>query len=264
MRTKWAALIGLLLAASALAAAQGGPPLRTDDPGTPGNENWEINAGVITELRSAEHQFEAPNLDINYGLGDRIQLKYELPWLVLDPGQQPARQGLGNSLAGVKWRFYDNEKRRLWISTYPQIAFNNPNRSVQRGLAERGPAFLLPVEIAKDLGPVTLNAEVGHWFSRDDPQWIAGLAAGRQATQRLELLAEVYHVTARLPSERDTSFDLGGRLKLTRMAQLIFAAGRSFRGPSSGRPQFLAYVGMQFLLLDAWEAEDHPVKTKRP
>lgn len=257
-------LLGFWLAFSTLATAQGGPPLRTDDPGTPGNENWEVNVGLTTELRTTQRRFEAPALDINYGLGDHIQLKYEAPWLVLDADQQPAKQGLGNSLVGVKWRFYESPKRRLWISTYPQFEFNNPNHSVQRGLSDRGVAFLLPVEVAKDLGPVTLNAEVGHWFSRDDPQWIAGLAAGRQATERLELLAEVYHVTARLPAERDTSFDFGGRVKLTKMALLTFMAGRSFRGPASGRPQFIAYVGMQFLLIDAWEAEDHPGKTKRP
>ena len=61
-------------------AAQGGPPLRTDDPGTPGNRNWEINVASTQFWSKSAREFESPLLDINYGLGDRIQLKYEVPY----------------------------------------------------------------------------------------------------------------------------------------------------------------------------------------
>ncbi len=64
--------------------AQGGPPLITDDPGTPGDGNWEINIAFTTKKRRTVRSYETPILDINYGLGDRIQLKYEVPWLDLD------------------------------------------------------------------------------------------------------------------------------------------------------------------------------------
>ncbi len=64
--------------------AQGGPPLITDDPGTPGDGNWEINIAFTAEKRKTVRSYENPILDINYGLGDRIQLKYEVPWLDLD------------------------------------------------------------------------------------------------------------------------------------------------------------------------------------
>ena len=75
------AWIVLFLGSAAQVFAQGGPPLLTDDPGTPGNRNWEINI-ASTHFRSpGEREIEAPLLDINYGLGDRIQLKYELPYL---------------------------------------------------------------------------------------------------------------------------------------------------------------------------------------
>ena len=75
------AWIALLLGCTAQVLAQGGPPLLTDDPGTPGNRNWEINI-ASTHFRSpGEREIEAPLLDINYGLGDRIQLKYEVPYL---------------------------------------------------------------------------------------------------------------------------------------------------------------------------------------
>jgi len=113
-----AATILLLLAR--LAAAQGGPPFRTDDPETPGNKHWEINFGFIGQRNPASGSYQVPDFDINYGLGDRIQLKYELPIAIeetrpggsLDPSLPPTQGqvigGLGESLMGVKWRFYEH------------------------------------------------------------------------------------------------------------------------------------------------------------
>ena len=256
-------LLCLLLAAATLCAAQGGPPLLIDDPGTPGNENFEINLGFIAERRPTERIYNAPVLDINYGVGSRIQLKYETPLVIYGADGAPTKSGWGNSLAGVKWRFFDNVKHEFFISTYPQLEFNNPTHSVERGIANHGPAFLLPIEVTKKVGPVDLNVEGGHWFSRDHPQWITGIALGGQATKRIELLGEVYHISAARP-ERFTVFDLGARVKLFNPVLLIFSAGRSFRGPASGEPQFIGYGGLQFLLLDKWEPEDHPGESRRP
>jgi hypothetical protein len=40
-------LVAMLAAFSLPALAQGGPPYYTNDPGTPGNLNWEINLGYM-------------------------------------------------------------------------------------------------------------------------------------------------------------------------------------------------------------------------
>jgi hypothetical protein len=124
------AWIVLLLGCTAQVFAQGGPPLLTDDPGTPGNRNWEINI-ASTHFRSpGEREIEAPLLDINYGLGDRIQLKYEVPYLFDSDGDAPYRSAVGNSLIGVKWRFFQRSDEKGWnISTYPQLEMNNPFNS---------------------------------------------------------------------------------------------------------------------------------------
>jgi hypothetical protein len=237
-----------LLLATCAAFAQGGPPLLTDDPGTPGNGNWEINIAYTVERRLAEHEYEAPVLDINYGLGDRIQLKYQVPYLVRAENGSRARTGLGDSLFGVKWRFLENKKLDVDISTYPQLEINNPvSHSLDRGLVERGPGFLLPIEITKKLGPLDLNGEGGYWFQRGAHQrWIAGLAAGHQTTRRLELLSEIYSIGQ--DEGRDTTFDFGGRLQLFSSLNLIFMAGRSFRPVSTGEPSLIGYFGLQFLL----------------
>src|ERR1700704_2305111 len=82
--------------------AQGGPPFRSDDPDTPGNKQWEINLGFVGERNPTGGAYEVPNIDINYGLGHRIQLKYELPLSIQETRGEAGRvaTGLGNSFLG--------------------------------------------------------------------------------------------------------------------------------------------------------------------
>lgn len=261
-RGREAILLLLLVTITTLFAnAQGGPPLRTDDPGTPGNGNWEINVGVTVDKRADERELETPRIDFNYGLGDRIQLKFEIPWVVQRAALEPTRDGLGNSLAGVKWRFFENKKTELSFSTYPQLEFNNPNRSVDRGLAERGVRFLIPLEVTRKVGPLDLNAEVGYricQYSRDE--WITGLAVGHDTTKRLQLLGEIYATGKTNGDDRETTFGFGGRYKLGGPVVLLFMAGRSFRGSASGEPQLIGYAGLQFLLSSKKNRNNHGPK----
>jgi hypothetical protein len=106
------------------AHAQGGPPFRTDDPETPGNRHWEINFGWIGDRNPAAGAYQVPDFDINYGLGDRIQLKYEIPIAIEETRPEPATApavpghvigGLGESLLGIKWRFYEHHPHDPWL-----------------------------------------------------------------------------------------------------------------------------------------------------
>jgi len=125
---RWVRAIGFALPALFAVAAygQGGPPFRTDDPETPGNQHWEINFGWIGDRNPAAGAYQVPDFDINYGLGDRIQLKYELPIAIEEirplpatPGAPPQAghviAGLGESLLGIKWRFYEHHPGESWI-----------------------------------------------------------------------------------------------------------------------------------------------------
>src|ERR1700739_3251895 len=85
-----------LLAGSSL-KAQGGPPLLTNDPGTPGNGNWEINLGVMPVLRHDVNQYQLPQIDLNFGLGDRIQLTYEVPFVLQTNSGRTRQTGWSNA-----------------------------------------------------------------------------------------------------------------------------------------------------------------------
>ncbi len=246
MIPRWFLAIALLSSITTVCAAQGSPPMRTDDPGTPGPGNWEINLAATADRRPGERVYEAPLLDINYGVGARLQLKLEIPWIFLATDAAPTKNGLGNSLVGVKWRFYENEKHKFEISTYPEFEFNNPNSSADRGLVDQGVRFLLPLEAAKTIGPANFNADVGYWITQYGPnEWQAGLASGHQVLRRLELLAEIYGSGTTDGSEYDLSFGFGGRFKMRPRWLLLFMAGHSIHEGGIGEPHLVGYIGMQ-------------------
>src|SRR6266446_9785936 len=88
-----------------LAVAQAGPPLLTDDPDTPGNGHWEINVTWTLSQNRTSRVFATPLLDINYGLGRRLQLKAEIPWLIVKNQQCGTQSGIGDANLVVKWHY---------------------------------------------------------------------------------------------------------------------------------------------------------------
>lgn len=231
------------------AAAQGGPPFITNDPGTPGDANWEINIMAYSERHPAARIFNAPILDLNYGVGSRIQLTYEVPYLVVGSNGGPTRTGLGKSLPGVKWRFYDSDEKKLSISIFPQLEFNNPDASLQRGLVNYNNRFFLPVEVSKEIGSIQVNPEAGYIFaSGKGAGWFTGLVVLKEINKRLELAVEFYNSANTNGTNRWNTYDGGGRFKIGERFILLFMAGRSFAGPSNTQPQLFGYLGMQFLV----------------
>lgn len=154
----------------------------TDDPGTPGNGHWEINLAWMGEHDTGETTQDVPLLDMNYGVGERLQQKYEVPWLLVHDASATSRVGLGDSLAGVKWRFYDSGDPQRWqTSMYPQYEFNSVSRSYQRGIVEQGAHWDLPLEFQKSFGSVDINYEVGRTLRTQgtaEDVWFGGIVVG--------------------------------------------------------------------------------------
>lgn len=195
-----------------------------------------------------------PDVDINYGLGERIQLTFENAWLrvrdsSVNGAGAGAKYGLGQDQFGVKWRFYENEKSGLEISVFPQISVNNLNHSVRRGITPPGASLLLPVEFNKKLGPVNIKWELGYNAVHLAPDgWIAGLLIGRDVSKKLELDAEYYALGTFHNSSNQQTLDGGARYKLRLPFILLLMAGRSVERARNGQPYFVGYFGVQILL----------------
>jgi hypothetical protein len=243
---------GLLLACASIstaARAQGGPPYYTNDPGTPGSNQWEINLAYMPFLYHSQSVAHTPDVDINFGLGDRIQLTFENAWLRFDDPLGSPKYGLGQDQLGVKWRFYDSQKTGFALSVFPQVSLNNPDASVRRGITPPGASLVLPMEVSKKLGPLDLNGELGYNLVHLGADgYLAGVVAGHEFTKRLEADAEFYAVGTVHPALGSDTLGLGMRYKIHPPFILLLMAGRSLRAARDGQPYFVGYFGMQLLL----------------
>jgi hypothetical protein len=242
-------LIVAIVFAAISAFAQGGPPFYTNDPGTPGNHNWEINLGYMPFLYSNQSVSHIPDIDINYGVGDRIQLTYENAWLRVQNPSSLAKFGAGQSNPGLKWRFYDAGEAGLSISVFPQLFLNNPNNAVRRGITPASDTFLMPIEFSKKFGPVDVDYEVGYQLvHKGSNGWISGLVLGHDVTKKLEIDMEIYSQGPFHGPDIQPTIDFGGRYKLHSPVILLFMAGRSLEHASPNQSYFIGYFGIQLLL----------------
>jgi len=243
-------LVGVALWAMAgfEARGQGGPPMITDDPGTPGPGKFEINLAIAFERRPNEVAFDSPAIDINYGVGQNIQLTLQTAPVVLKRRGQGAIGGLGGTEAALKWRFLDAEKAGADVSIFPRVIFNIVQSSVRRGLSEDGTRVQLPVQVAKKFGIIALDFEWGALASTvGRSEWLYGIVGGVELTKSTNIMAEL-HGTSRISFDRDVlAVNVGVRQKLTDQAFLIASLGHQVRAPDEDELALLGYCGVQFL-----------------
>jgi hypothetical protein len=247
-RCRWIARLAALFGAAVLATsalAQGGPPMVTDDPETPGDGHWEINLGSIATRSPGRWTLAAPDADINYGWGDHVQLKLDVQWATVKADEGPSRSGLGDADLGVKWRFIDKEQAGFAMSIYPQYTRSLLDSSTRRGIASEGHQFFMPVEVATDIGGFGVAAEVGRNFVSDGGgnQWAAGVVAGHECGAERECMFEVRQTTA--PGVHLTLLNAGMHWKLNESLTLLGAAGTEFGSHTDERRRTLVYLGVQ-------------------
>ena len=243
-----AAAFALCLGAASLARGQGGPPMITDDPGTPGNGHWENNLALTFEHRPNEWLLDAPGIDLNYGLGEHIQLTLQTSLAILKRSDHGAVAGIGGTEAAVKWRFLDEEKNGFDMSMFPRLIFNVAQSSVRRGLSDEGTRFQIPFQLAKKVGAVGLDFEFGpHVSSVGRSEFLYGTVAGVDISKRTAVMAEVQG-TSRMNFDRQTvTLNAGFRHKLNEHCIWIASLGHEVVAPEDEQLALVGYCGVQLL-----------------
>jgi hypothetical protein len=241
------ALAVIFASAARAAFAQGGPPMITDDPGTPGNGKWEINLAIAFEHRPDETSYDLPQIDLNYGVGEHVQLTLQTAPVLLKRSEHGPIGGLGGTEAALKWRFLDEQTSGFDMSMFPRVLFNVAQSSVRRGLAEDGTRFQIPFEIAKSLGRWHGDVELGPLASSvGRSEWLYGIVGGFEVSKPTMLMAEL-HGTSRTNFTRDElTANLGLRHEFTETRILIISLGHELRSPDQPRA-LIGYFGMQLL-----------------
>ena len=237
-------LILLIFTAAIPVYGQGGPPMITDDPFTPENGHWENNFAIQYTETASSKEIDAPAVDINYGYGDHVQLKIEMPIMKYLFNDDGSLIGGGNVKIGIKARFLDEKQNGFAVSTYPQYEFNNSS------IGEKGeaPQFFLPLEVGKTVGRFHYAAEVGYSFLASAPDELAyGIVAGYDQSEQCELLVEVHGENQYHVGPAEIIFNLGLTYRLGPSLEFLASAGTTVYSPEPSN-KYVAYLGIRWML----------------
>jgi hypothetical protein len=220
----------------------------TDDPGTPGNGKWENNFAIAFEHRPGETAYDIPAIDLNYGVGEHIQLTLQTAPVLLKRSGHGVIGGLGGTEAAVKWRFLDEATSGFNMSMFPRVIFNVVHSSVRRSLAEGGTRFQIPFQAAKTFGRWHADAEFGPLASTiGRSEWLYGIVCGFDVAKPTMLMAEL-HGTSRMNFTRDVlTLNFGIRQTLTERCIFIGSLGHAVHTPDGDPLAFIGYIGVQLL-----------------
>jgi hypothetical protein len=155
-----------------------------------------------------------------------------------------ARTGLGNVLAGMKWRFID-DWRGVATSVYPQLQFPLRRQHAAHVDGDSAWAFLLPAEVARRFKRLELDAEVGYWFGdRSVREAIYGMVVGWVANAGVELVTECSGNGSRPLAPERLVCGLGVRSELSEHLVLLGAFEPVVAGRETDRPRYLLYLGV--------------------
>jgi len=241
----------IILFSSVNLFAQGGPPMLTDDSGTPGDGNWENNLATVYQGSKSDYSIALPVFDLNYGVGERIQLNLEAAWT--SGRGQPLAKTFDNISPGMKYRFFDEEKQGLSVSTYPHVLFSfNPSDTTKS--LEYG--FILPLAASKEVFSIDWNLQIGYQLLGNESEIFYGLVVGKEIFPSFLFMAELHEAFDRKISGsqeneiflRAGSFiNLGTQWAVSKTFTILAAFGKdtdpNISGP--GESRFYGYFGLQ-------------------
>jgi len=229
--------------------AQGGPPMVTDDPGTVADGHWEINIATLWASDATQAFIQFPYFDVNYGVGDRLQLKVETGWVTLSRGSEPARDGAGTLLVGAKYRFLDEDRAGIAVSMYPAVQFHPVFSSKDPDLNAAGNQYILPLEFLKAFGNWEVNPEIGYIYeTAASDEFFYGFVLAYEKLKPWEPLFEVRTNTHLDGSGSQSLLNFGFRYTFNARVNLIGAAGHTVSHFDGVDTEFDGYLGLQLEL----------------
>jgi len=226
--------------------ATGGPPMFTNDTGTPDKGHFELNFLSGAELSRDERRVEAPHFDFNYGPTKDLQLSLEVPYVFRMVEGESTQSAWGDMIVGVKYRFFENEQSGLSLGVYPQLEFNVGDAAVDRGIEDRGVGGFLPIIATQTLGRFSIGGEAGPIFrSRGTTGMEYGVVGGYKPSKRVGLLAEIYGQSLRDLYDHEVFLNLVSRIALdkNKKRKLLLSVGRTL----AGAEKYVAQIGIQYL-----------------
>jgi hypothetical protein len=239
----WGSAAVVVVACTVTSVAHAGPPMMTDDPGTPGPNLWEVNLATTLEYGPHDYNVEGPLLDMNYGIGQRVQVMASVPWVWGGSIGHAAKGSIGNPSIGVKVRILDQHDDGAFdLSVYPQ-ADVNPIAAREYGLLDRGTEVLFPIQLAWTSGRWQIFGDLGFdWAIKAVSLVWGGVAGSVELDNDLTLLLEAHVEVPVDGSSVEVALNAGLTYEFNETFALLASAGTA---TWTGGPDLITYVGLQ-------------------
>ena len=223
-----------------------GPPLAIDDPGVLDPGQWEFIAAVTVASTNDGDVYQAPILDVSFGLTPNTQASVVLPYVFVDPKNESSDSDFGNLAIGYKWRFIHNDK--LQVSFAPAYAFGISVEAALRGVGDDTDILFLPLNAQYEIGDWSLNGEWGYVSLQSGGDgWGYGAALSRPVGQRTAMMFEIYGGADTDFDNDDLNFHIGFDTELRPDFHLLFSAGSGLREPAGAtKLDFDIFFGLQY------------------
>ena len=209
-------LFALLFLAAGPAPA--GIPLVSDDTGTQGKRNWQLEFSYEydhCDYGGVSSDAHLPQLAVTYGLGDSLDVILTFPYLLTstDDGHSTVRNtGIGDITLNAKWRFYEADGLSLAIK--PGLSMPTGNDDEGRGNGEFGYGGTFIVSKAMDPFVFHFNAGYNRADNTQESKediWHFSLAGEYPMTKWFKLVADI-GISRYCGRDTDTppAFILGG------------------------------------------------------
>lgn len=179
----------LLLAA--MQHAMAAHPLVTDDTGTqgPGNSQLELNADRVNARDGSSGTVGSGTY--TFGLTDTLDIFANQPFSVSQP------RGINDTQVGLKWRFFEDEGTSLAFKPWVSLGNANEDKGFGSGTSNASATLI----VSHEAGPWTFHYNVGlttnrfHTDANQDANrrvlWATSAAAMYQLSEQFKLVGDI-------------------------------------------------------------------------
>jgi len=188
-------LLPTVLCATALLAlpldARAGHPMLTEDTGTQGTGNAELELG-FSWASDAGNRYFLFQPQLSYGATPTLDLIVQPSWLDTDVTDTPTVHGYGDTNLDFKWRFFGRDPYSLAIRAGATVATSTNDLGLPAGKTAEH-ALLVGTY---DATPLTIDANLGYARNPDLPEhrtdiFHVSAAALYAATDRMNLVLDL-------------------------------------------------------------------------
>jgi hypothetical protein len=239
----------LLLAASTRLEAV--PPLVSGDVPTADKGRFEWYVGTLFENNNGSVGRELPLMELVYGLTERQEITFEIPWL-----SEHGVHGWEDAVVGTKYMLVKETQTLPGISGSLEVKL--PSASTARGLGTGEFDYGLLLRAQKTWGWFTLLGNVGYTLVGGpdaDDVWFLSVAQFYELTKRTLLLSEVYFETSEAPEASSRLVaNIGFEHQLADNFNIHASIGTSLREHQQGGPDLRAYIGFKWEFDAPWKS----------